>query len=359
MRTIKITLAVLTILLVVSCAMRNSIKMVTTIERNGKVHRDVYANEQRLDEETYVNPFLFDIGPDWKITRFDSAIVYNFFGDDEKFNIKISKSANSIEQYSKEIQNATDKSLAAPEESLAKKFRWFYTYYSFKAVYKKLQYEVPVPIENYLTKEEQIFWTQEGGNMGNHRILSGYEMKTTDYLDKINNNFFQWYFHNCWEISFEAIKKLAVGYDLAKDKEKLYETEFSADGATLEKEGYYITPEIVCNSMDNFYKTTYFSQLYKNNEETLDKEFETISTIIDKTGVAISYELVISGKVIKTNTPLVNSDTLTWKVDGMRLLFDDYTLSAEYRIANKWAFLLSGLIIILAIGSLVVWGRGR
>jgi hypothetical protein len=43
----------------------------------------------------------------------------------------------------------------------------------------------------------------------------------------------------------------------------------------------------------------------------------------------------------------------------MRLLFDDYTLSTEYRIANKWTFLLSGLIIIFAIGSLVVWGRGR
>ena len=357
MRTIKIILAVLTILLVVSCATRNSIKMVTTIERNGKVHRDVYASERIMSsvDTTYVvNPFLFDISPDWKTTRFDSAIVYNFFGDDEKFNIKISKSANYIEQYSKEIQNATDKSLAAPEESLAKKFRWFYTYYSFKAVYKKLQYEVPVPIENYLTKEEQIFWTQ-GGNMDKYKILSGYEMTMMNYSD-MNDNFLKWYARNNFEISLECIKKFTSGYDLEADKDsilKYRENDIEID------ENDRVNPKSVCSSLDLFYKTTYFSQLYKDNKEVLDKEFNAASSVIDRTGIAISYELIISGKLIKTNTPLVNSDTLTWKVDGMRLLFDDYTLSAEYRIANKWAFLLSGLIIILAIGSLVVWGRGR
>jgi hypothetical protein len=353
MRTIKITLAVLTILVVVSCAMQNNIGMITTIERSGKVHRDLYSFERRLvDEEDtiYQNPFLFDISSDWKITRFDTAIKYNFFGDEEKFNIKISKRANSIEQYSKEIQNAEDKSLAAPEESLIKKFRWFYTYYSFNATYKKLQYEVPVPIDNYLTKEEQIFWTQ-GGNMDKYKNLSGYEMTMMNYSD-INNNFYKWYARNCFEISFEAIKKLASGYDLNADKEDLY-NEMNTE------EDYNITPKDVCSSMDFYYKTTYFSQLYKDNEETLKKDFEKASSIIAKTGIMISYELVIPGKLIKTNIPIVNPDTLIWKVDGMRLLFDDYTLSAEYRIANKWAFILSGLILIIAIGSLIFLIKGR
>ena len=32
----------------------------------------------------------------------------------------------------------------------------------------------------------------------------------------------------------------------------------------------------------------------------------------------------------------------------------DYTLTAEYRVANRWAFILSGLILITAIVSLIL-----
>ena len=39
-------------------------------------------------------------------------------------------------------------------------FRWFYTYYIYTATYKELQDKGPVPLDNYLNKEEQMIWLQ-------------------------------------------------------------------------------------------------------------------------------------------------------------------------------------------------------
>jgi hypothetical protein len=175
MKTIKIIFAVASTALIVSCS--TYYRMVTTLERDGSAHRDIYA----LGDSAFIagnsskNPFLFDLSTDWSVTCFTTSIKHNFFGDESELNVKISKDATYIEQYSKEMQYSEEVlSLAAPEELLFKKFRWFYTNYSFKAVYKQLQYEAPVPIGNYLSEEEQRLWTQ--GGMNNYKAANGFEM---------------------------------------------------------------------------------------------------------------------------------------------------------------------------------------
>ena len=37
----------------------------------------------------------------------------------------------------------------------------------------------------------------------------------------------------------------------------------------------------------------------------------------------------------------------------------DYTLTAEYRVANRWVFILSGLILITAIVSVALLSMGK
>lgn len=352
MKTRKIIISILAILFIVSCG--TDYRILTTLERNGKVHREVYSfkNQSGMKNDTSKNPFLFNIYPDWKITHFDDTVIkYNFFGDTREFRMKISKDANSIEQYSREIQcDEENLSFAAPEESLVKKFRWFYTYYSFETVYKKLKYEVPIPISNYLNEDEQLLWTQ--GNMSNYRVSNGSEMY--NYLNEINDKFTEWCSRNFFEISIESIKKLTIGYDLDSDKEIIYKEIRKA-----KINDFDITPKEICPVLDSFYKTTYFSKLYKTNEKTVEKDVKTATAIISIICNVISYELVIPDKLIKTDAPIINSDTLIWKVDGMRLLFDDYTFTAEYRVVNVWAFVIGGLVLILAVGSVVVLWKKR
>ena len=341
MKNRKIITIFLATMLIMSC--ETNYRMVTVLERNGQANREVYASGDStfLAGNISKNPFLFEITPDWNITPLDTIIEHDFWGSEQKLNVKVGKHANSIEQYSKEIRcSENNLSLASPDESLSKKFRWFYTNFSFKATYKQLKYEVPISIENYLSKEEQILFTQ--GNVSDYKSFNGVEINKC--LNEINEKFIKWYKHNCFEISLECIKKFTTNYILDSDTDKIYKNISNAE---------QIDPQILCVALDSFYVTTYFSEIYNNNEQILNECFESSVSVAEQTTNNISYELVIPGKLIETNAPAINSDTLIWKVDGMRLLFENYTLTAEYRVVNTWAFILSGLILIVLIGSII------
>jgi len=331
--------------------------MVTVLDRNGNIYREIYARGDSafMSGNSSHNPFLFDLTPDWNINYYDTTSTYKLFEKEKHFNVKISRKANSIEDYSKNIRCDKDvQSFAAPEEHLFKKMRWFYTNYSLNVIYKKIQYEVPISIGNYLSKEEQILWTQ--GGFCNYKEINGFEMN--DCLNEINDKFMKWYGRNLFEFSLEGIKKLSENFDLDKDKENVYKKWTDS----VKMDTMDIEPKTVCNVLDSFYKTTYFSKLYNTNHEILDKDFnQQQSESIEKIdlGKEISYELVIPGEILQTNAPIIRSDTLVWKVDGIRLLFNDYSLEAEYRAINKWSFLLTGLLIIISIVSIVSLRRRR
>ena len=357
MKTIKIILAIILLVFIVSCKSKTSYyKMVSIFDRKGNVHRELYAfgDSAFMAGNISNNPFLFELDSDWHIHRFDTIIRYNFFGNEEKLNVKIIKDATSIENYAKDIRcDEKNRSLTVPEESLIKKSGWFYTNYSFQAVYKKFQYNLPVPIDDYLNKEEQILWTQ--GNMDDYKIMNGMEMN--DYLSEIAEKFWKWHGCNRFEISLEIIKKQVQNYDLDSDKEKIYKQAI----AFVDKESIAIDPKTLSEVLDSFYKTNYFSKQYNTYKEIWDEDFQTTFAIEEILMNVISYELVLPDKTVQTNAPIISSDTLTWKIDGMRLLFDDYTLTAEYRVMNRWAFGISGLLVLVAVGSgvLVVRRKNR
>ena len=354
MKNYKIILAISALILAISC--ETSYRMITVLDKNGQTHREIYAhgNKAFMQGDASENPFLFALDSTWRIERFDrdtpideTLAAKSAFGSEEKMNVKISKITASIDNFTKDITYDKDKrSLAAPEEILLKKKRWFYTIYSFKAAYHKFQYEVPVSINDYLSKEEQLLWTQ--GGMCDYKIMNGTEMK--DYLNDIEGNFLRWYECNFFEICFEGIQKLNTRYDLKVDKEKLYKqtTDFVNDDPTK------INSELVCNVLDSYYQTDYFSKLYHANAEVLDRDFENAIAICQLVPYVISYELVVPGDILQSNAPIIENNTLIWKVDGTRLLFDDFILTAEYRVINRWAFWITGLLLLVAVGSSVV-----
>jgi hypothetical protein len=342
MKNLKIILAIIALLVITSCGAYY--RIVTVLDKNGNTQREIYANG-KIEETTgefSKNPFLFEADSSWNIHRFDSVISYNFFGDIKELNIKITKRAETIDLFTKDIiYYDNEQPLAVPEEVLFIKNRWFYTNYLFKATYQKFQYDAPVSIHNYLSKEEQILWTQ--GDLRSYKLMNGSEMN--DYLNQISGKFMKWYGHNLFEISFECVKKLNKNYDLEVCKENIYKHTVEFVNEDLAK----IEPSLVCKVLDSYFRTHYFSKLYKENEALLDDEFDKAIAIEAQITIVISYELVIQGNIIHTNAPVVASDTLIWKIDGTRLLFDDFTLSAEYRIVNYWALWITGLLIFVAV----------
>ncbi|MDR0205744.1 MAG: hypothetical protein LBI45_00560 [Bacteroidales bacterium] len=353
MKTVKRIFGIIVLTFCVSCG--TYYKMVTTIARDGSAQREVYAwgDSAFLAGDLSRNPFMFDLTQDWHISPLDSAMANDFFGTPKSLNIRISKHTNSIENFSKELQyNVEKQSLVAPEESLVIKKGWFYTNYSLKVVYKKFQYEVPISIDDYLSREEQIVWTQ--GNFSQCKLYNGSEM--SDYLDNINEKFMKWYVHNCFEVSFQLIKKYSDKQDLNADKENIFKE--LKDNMKSEDE-FGINPEAVCNFLDYFYRTTYFSKLNKIHSEELNKEYNNVFAPAELIGNVISYEIILPGELVEVSFSSYQSGTIFWKIDGMRLLFDDLTFTAQSRIKNRWALMVTGLLLIVVIGSTVLIVKNR
>ena len=349
MKTLKISFVILTVAMLVSCG--SQYKMVTTIDRHGKANREIYAfgKFDTVSKMMSKNPYMFDFEKDWD-TAFFTLTKYDTHSSEKSFNMRISKRVASIEQYTKELQGYNENQmLAVPQESLVKKTGWFYTKYSFKTVYHQYKYKMPVSIDEYLNKEEQILWSQ--GGLEKYHSYSGGEM--SEYLNTIGDKYLEWIFRNFFEISLETIKKYSDKYDLEGQKDEIYKKV-----KELVKEAIDVNPEKVCDGLDIHFKTTYFSKLYNNNSESLNQEFEDATSVAGLLLDEICYELMIPGILLQTNAPIIESGTLKWKVDGFRLLFDDYTLTAEYRVANRWAFLLTGLLVFVAGGGMIIISRG-
>ena len=350
MKRIKITVTIFCLLSMVSCG--TYYRMVTTLDRDGNAIREVYAygDSAFMAGDMAHNPYLFDVSSDWETIRYDSISKYNFFGTEENINVKVSREVSSIALFSQKSDYHEDvKSFAAPKEMLTKKRRFFYTNYTLTTVYEKLDYNVPVSIDKYLSDEERRLWTQ--GDFSGYGIMNGSEMN--DMLNGIETKFMDWYSRNCFEISLNSITTWS-GQEISDvDKNHIYKQVFE------KYQEMDIIPEIVCGALDAFYKANRFSELYRVNNESIDQKFEDATSVINQIGNVISYEFVLPGKIIATNAPINVSNSLTWKVDGIRILYDDYTLTAEYRVTNTWSFITCALILIAAVVSTILLLRRR
>ena len=66
------------------------------------------------------------------------------------------------------------------------------------------------------------------------------------------------------------------------------------------------------------------------------------------------YTLTMPGKIINTGNGTLQADgTVFYPFTGERLIPQDYTITATSRVTHIWAYILTLLIILLAIGSYI------
>jgi hypothetical protein len=332
--------------------------IVTTISPNGACLREIYAHGDSafLTGDWSKNPYLFQMDSSWRIMPIDSQDAAEQFNS--KYNVKISKSFRSLNEISAGLQFEEDlRLIVAPEESLRKHFRWFYTYYSFKTVYPVISAQIPVSIDDYLNKSEQKFWFQ--GDYSAYAGLNGMELK--DEMDAIERRFWEWYARNIYESDFEAIRefeKLSGNNQFISRIQTVKDTLFQALFHDFSLENNSIETIHIYKELDKQLNTGYFSDQYKNNRQQIDslivekeRYIENLTNLLfDK---EIDYELIMPGKLISTNAPVIRQDTLLWKVNALRFTAGDYELTAESRTTHLWAFVLTFLLLLLSVYCLI------
>lgn len=346
-----INLSILVLSLVLASCSANY-RMTTCIHKDGNVDREVYAQADSafLAGDKSKNPYLFQLGKEWKVEYLDSCMKVNFFGEEDSLNVKVSRTMQVSGKFSlfSSKENWMNP-LAVPQERLEKHFRWFYTYYTYTCDFQEVTDKGPVPIEKYLNEQERALFFQ--GDMAGYQGMNGMELKQE--LDDMEQKFMKWYYRTRLELSYDVVEHfLQVTEDttyllqVKRDKYKFF------DAAEEQKKMEEYSPDYVCKLLDKRYATTTFSKLYMNNEQEMNHLFDEKCASMELFGNQIKFELAMPGKLISANALLEEDGRLVWKVDAYRLLGGNYILQAESRTVNIWAFCVTVFFIFIG----VYWG---
>lgn len=356
--------SIATLLLLLSLGMTSCstyYRMTSRIDTNGSMHREVYARGDSAfiaGNKTH-NPFLFQLDTDWQIVNLDSTLKFNFWGEEEKLNVKACRNIPLINGEYFSISNGKEQmsSLAIPTEQLKKRFKWFYTYYIYTATYKELPDKRPVPLDKYLNKEEQIIWFR-----GDNAAFSGMNgIEQNDKLDKLEAKFGEWYNRSQYEVIWEVIRQFTSQKGdtvyvnrLNELKETVYTNHLSGKDSCGDA-----GIDDVCALFDKVGQTNYYLELYKAHAKAMDNMCEQKIKIAEVFYHAIQFELTMPGTLLSSNASLSTNNIMVWKIDGLRLLTGNYVLTAESRVINYWAFGLTLLIILATLGIFIKLYRNR
>lgn len=363
MKTIGYLFTISGLLLMASCSSNH--RMVTQIYPDGQISREVYAygDSAFMAGDNTHSPFLFSIRG-WQQIPLDASIPFvilgeksNSLGKEDKLNVKVKRTWNIWEN---PLLLTPEKKwldpLAVPQEKLEKHFRWFYTYYTFTCSYRQIEEKGPIPIEQFLNKQEQRLLFQ--GDLTDYQGMSGLELN--DKLNDLTERFMKWYDESLYELRFETIEEWE-----SKSGNKVFISKLKADKDAIKRAAMDKAKDTDLESidmgelLDTFYQTTYFSTAYKKDKDQINLLFEEKCQPIELFGHQIKYELNMPGRLITANTSLREGDAPYWKVDAYRMLPGDYILEAQSRVPNIWAFVITGFLALFAICGMLYARRQR
>ena len=108
--------------------------------------------------------------------------------------------------------------------------------------------------------------------------------------------------------------------------------------------------------LKKYFKSDAYSIFYDSNNDIKDEfedEYMGYSSFVDLYYLITPYNLKMPGRVIETGRGTLKDGVISYRFGGRYLFTGEYTITATSRVTNVWAFILSGLIVLLAIVSLL------
>lgn len=364
MKRIALIPALAICILAVSCS--NQDEMLTVIKPDGSCYREFVkiADSVFMNGDTAKsNPFPVDLDPGWEISwkYLTPEIHTNWPVKNQKWNTgdtsqKITVIARhnytDAEEMGKNFRfkKSDDWYNFKAVASLEKKFRWFYTYYNFKEVYPKIKTFDDVPFSKYMTADEASFWFS--GKPDLLKGMNGIEIR--EYIGDLENKYNAWFANNLWNVEYMT---LLANYDILDPKPVSKKRLEQARDSVFHKNMTFNTngemEQRMDQCLDNYFKTTAFSSLWNQKESPMKKFEDNLDSLdfIKYFTKSVDYKLLLPGKITDPGNAVIRGDTLHWRLTAYRMVYSDCEISAQSRKANLWAFILSGIIVLLAVGS--------
>ena len=235
---------------------------------------------------------------------------------------------------------------------LKKMFKWFYTDYTYTETYKSIGGEYETPVTKYLTEEETNTWFV--GLPQSTKDMKGNEVKVM--LDQIEGKICVWAVDNMMR---DLAHVLLRHYDSIENPPMDKKT-FASKCDSLVT---YSIEHIYAVWEENNFAERMMEEFFKSNAYNEAMEMspfhEEYETAVNEKYLAMSdqsnvdYALTLPGEIISTGEGTLVDGVVHYKFSMEKLVPHDYVITATSRVKNIWTYVVSVLIILVAVGSFI------
>ena len=239
--------------------------------------------------------------------------------------------------------------------SLEKHFKWFYTDYVFQetlsiAVVKQA---FPVSLDRFVSADTASYWFT--GQPDLTAGLTGAEQK--EMLDNIEAKISRWFAactmaHVCEIIANER-------YDEVKNPPVSKEQFLALKNSVVMSPAVANMDLAMFNNItqvgkifEEFFHSDAYTPLFSDTkawDNRLDEKYKYYGFLVT---MKPTLDYVMPGKVIDAGNGVVEDNVVHYKFSGERLIPHPFDVTITSRVTNIWAFVVTALIILLAIGCL-------
>jgi hypothetical protein len=230
-----------------------------------------------------------------------------------------------------------------------KQFRWFTTDYVFSENVDR-KFLFGYPISKFLNKEE-LGYFYSPSKLRDEQINGPDSLKYRAIYDTISKKTDRWTFKSIiseWIGQFELLTPGRTEKELTSQALKAREDEFAV---SIEKYSHNFDSLWASGTILTDYFGETIAKKYK-------QQFDSSMSIVEKIGLAdfkdYSLKIVMPGKLTGTNGFMDSSHVLLWPVKSDYFLTEQYSMWAESKVTNTWAWIVTGLFLVFVAAGLII-----
>jgi hypothetical protein len=343
------------IFLTVIVMLTNGCEDITTtmeIFPDGSCRRTIVVKSDSND--IFNDTFFVPKDPSWTVDeKWEIISKEKAFGGNKQFVYTAKKFFPGVSELNDEwSQKQGDSYKAKIDITLEKRFVWFFTYFSYREIYRDFFPFRRLPLEEYFSPEElkivELYLADED---------KAEEIYPEDLLEKVWKKFDTWatraIFEEFYLILLEGAKKLNSP-DLKPElivsqKEALFNECRDIDIFEFEKGS--ITK--VLKKCAEVLQTPDIMKIREQNKNAFSQYEGKLQALDNLTGDEFTNKVMMPGLITDTNAGTVKGRKVTWKFSMGNFFLTDYEMWVTSRRVNWWVVGIAAFLLILVIAALI------
>lgn len=234
------------------------------------------------------------------------------------------------------------------EIEISKSFRFFYSYIRYKEIYRAANPYTILDYKEYIS-DQDMRWI--AGEIPLTAKDSSAQEEIEDKVHKfLEDALVEEFFLSMEEGLRKLDDDLLQSIDLRSYKDSVHE--HGLDWLISEN------GQSPMNSIDKFADWTGEEKILQLHDidppifEDFMRKFDLLDMLIGMESFTIAVEM--PGLITETNSYMLMGNQVKWTIKDHTIFFEDYEMSVESRVVNYWAFVVSGIVVLLLLISLIV-----